>query len=81
MAILDETDSGLDVDALKVVGRTLSLMKKNNPAFTVLLITHYQRFLDYVPVSRVAVMRDGAIVREGAQDVIDEIEHKGFAKL
>ena len=75
-AILDEVDSGLDVDALKIVGENINKMR--GPNFGALIITHYQRFLDYVDVDYVHIMLDGKIVRSGGKELIEAIDQKGY---
>ena len=78
LAILDETDSGLDIDALKIVGSGINaIMRKPDKA--VLLITHYQRLLDYVQPDRVHVLADGRIVRSGGPELALELEREGYA--
>ena len=78
-AILDETDSGLDIDALKAVGAGInSIMRK--PDKGVLLITHYQRLLDYVRPDRVHVLQAGRIVRSGGPELALELEREGYAE-
>ena len=78
-AILDETDSGLDIDALKAVGAGInSIMRK--PEKGVLLITHYQRLLDYVRPDRVHVLRAGRIERSGGPELALELEREGYAE-
>jgi Fe-S cluster assembly ATP-binding protein len=78
-AILDETDSGLDIDALKAVGAGInSIMRK--PDKGVLLITHYQRLLDYVKPDRVHVLRAGKIERSGGPELALELEREGYAE-
>ena len=77
-AILDETDSGLDIDALRIVGDGINrIMRKADKA--VLLITHYQRLLDYVQPDHVHVLADGRIVRSGGPDLARELEREGYA--
>ena len=77
-AILDETDSGLDIDALRIVGDGINrIMRKADKA--VLLITHYQRLLDYVQPDHVHVLADGRIVRSGGPDLALELEKEGYA--
>ncbi|MBI0476318.1 Fe-S cluster assembly ATPase SufC [Sphingomonas sp. MA1305] len=77
-AILDETDSGLDIDALRIVGDGINrIMRKADKA--VLLITHYQRLLDYVQPDRVHVLADGRIVRSGGPELAHELEREGYA--
>jgi Fe-S cluster assembly ATP-binding protein len=75
-AILDETDSGLDIDALKVVARGVNLIR--GPAIGIVLITHYQRLLNYIIPDFVHVMADGQIVRSGGKDLALELESKGY---
>jgi Fe-S cluster assembly ATP-binding protein len=77
-AILDETDSGLDIDALRIVGDGINrIMRKADKA--VLLITHYQRLLDYVQPDHVHVLADGRIVRSGGPELALELEKEGYA--
>ncbi len=76
LAILDETDSGLDIDALKVVANGVNKLKNENNA--VLLITHYQRLLDYVVPDFVHVLYNGKIVRSGDKSLALELEEKGY---
>lgn len=76
-AILDETDSGLDIDALRIVGDGINrIMRKPDKA--VLLITHYQRLLDYVQPTRVHVLADGRITRSGGPELAHELEREGY---
>ncbi|WP_219894620.1 Fe-S cluster assembly ATPase SufC [Aquisediminimonas profunda] len=80
LAILDETDSGLDIDALRVVGEGINrIMRKPDKA--VLLITHYQRLLDYVKPDFVHVLADGRIVRSGGAELAHELECEGYREL
>ena len=80
LAILDETDSGLDIDALRVVGDGINrIMRKPDKA--VLLITHYQRLLDYVKPDFVHVLADGKIVRSGGAELAHELEREGYREL
>ncbi len=79
LAIMDETDSGLDIDALKVVARGVNTLAEENPKMTVLLITHYQRLLDYIKPDFVHVMVDGKIVRSGGPEVALKLEEEGYA--
>ena len=80
LAILDETDSGLDIDALRVVGDGINrIMRKPDKA--VLLITHYQRLLDYVKPDFVHVLSDGKIVRSGGAELAHELEREGYREL
>jgi Fe-S cluster assembly ATP-binding protein len=77
-AILDETDSGLDIDALRIVGDGINRIMRA-PDKAVLLITHYQRLLDYVQPDFVHVLADGRIVRSGGAELAHELEREGYA--
>ena len=79
LAILDETDSGLDIDALKVVASGVNALR--GPERSVLMITHYQRLLDHVVPDRVHVLSGGTIVRSGGRELALEIEKKGYGWL
>ena len=80
LAILDETDSGLDIDALRVVGDGInSIMRRPDKA--VLLITHYQRLLDYVQPDFVHVLAGGRIVKSGGPELALELEREGYAEI
>ena len=76
LAILDETDSGLDIDALKVVSNGIENFSSSNNS--VLLVTHYQRILNYVKPDYVHVMIDGKIVKSGDKSLALELENKGY---
>ena len=76
LAILDETDSGLDIDALKIVANGVNKLRKPDNAFMV--ITHYQRLLDYIVPDIVHVLFDGRIVRSGGKELAFELEEKGY---
>jgi Fe-S cluster assembly ATP-binding protein len=76
LAILDETDSGLDIDALKVVSNGVNRLKNQNNAFVV--ITHYQRLLNYIIPDFVHVMYNGKIVKSGGKELAYELEDKGY---
>jgi Fe-S cluster assembly ATP-binding protein len=76
LGILDETDSGLDIDALKTVAYGVNAMR--NPARSFLLVTHYQRMLDYVVPDVVHVLSDGRIVKSGGKELALELEEKGY---
>lgn len=78
-AIMDETDSGLDIDALKVVAKGVNSMR--GPNLGVLLITHYQRLLQYIVPDHVHVMMDGRIVKSGDKSLALELEEKGYEWL
>jgi len=79
LAILDEIDSGLDIDALKVVAKGINALR--SPDRAVLLITHYQRLLDYVVPDFVHVLNDGKIVTSGGKELALTLEEKGYAWL
>jgi Fe-S cluster assembly ATP-binding protein len=79
LAILDETDSGLDIDALKAVGAGINVIMRA-PDKSVLLITHYQRLLDYVTPDQVHVLSRGKIVRSGGPELAHELEREGYAE-
>jgi len=76
LAILDETDSGLDIDALKVVARGVNALRSDDNAFVI--ITHYQRLLDYIEPDFVHVMWDGRIVKSGGKGLALELEKNGY---
>ncbi len=77
LAILDEIDSGLDIDALRVVARGVNALRR--PDRGILLVTHYKRLLEYVRPDRVHVMANGRIVRSGGPGLADELERTGYA--
>ncbi len=77
--ILDETDSGLDIDALKIVSKGVNLMRSPDRAF--LIITHYQRLLDYIKPDVVHVMIDGRIVKSGGPELAQQLEEQGYDHL
>jgi len=79
LAVLDETDSGLDIDALKIVADGINAQRRDDTA--VLLITHYQRLLSYVQPDVVHVMIDGQIVKSGGKELALELEEKGYAEV
>ena len=76
LAILDETDSGLDIDALRIVANGVNKLKSSKNA--VILITHYQRLLDYIVPDYVHVLHNGKIVKSGTKDLAIELEEKGY---
>ena len=76
LAILDETDSGLDIDALKIVANGVNKLKNQDNA--VMVITHYQRLLDYIVPDYVHVLFEGKIVKSGTKDLAHELEKKGY---
>jgi Fe-S cluster assembly ATP-binding protein len=79
LGILDETDSGLDIDALKIVANGVNAMRRADRSF--LLVTHYQRLLNYVVPDVVHVLADGRIVRSGGKELAAELEEKGYGWL
>jgi len=80
LAVLDETDSGLDIDALRIVGDGINRIMRA-PDKAVLLITHYQRLLDYVQPDYVHVLADGRIVRSGGPELAHELEREGYGAM
>lgn len=79
MCILDETDSGLDVDAMKLVAEGVNALRSKNRSF--LVITHYQRLLDHIVPDVVHIMADGKIIKSGGADLALEVENNGYADL
>ena len=78
LAILDETDSGLDIDALRVVASGVNAVRADRPEIGVLVITHYQRLLDYLTPDFVHIIVDGQIVDSGGPDLAKRLEAEGF---
>ena len=78
LAILDETDSGLDIDALRVVSGGVNALR--DPARSMLVITHYQRLLDYIVPDRVHVLVDGKIAESGDAELAKQLERDGYAE-
>lgn len=76
MAVLDETDSGLDITSLKVVGDGVNAIKSNNMG--ILIITHYQRILNYIKPDTVHVMVKGKIVKSGGSELVEQLEKEGY---
>ena len=79
LSILDETDSGLDIDALKIISKGINTFMTSNKA--IILITHYQRLLDYVKPTYVHVMQNGKIIKTGSAELAKELEIKGYEWL
>ena len=79
LSILDETDSGLDIDALKIVAEGVNALRSKESSF--LIITHYQRLLDYIKPDFVHVLIDGQIVKSGGSELALELENKGYENL
>lgn len=78
LAILDEIDSGLDIDSLKIVADGILLARKENPGMSIIIITHYQRILDYITPDYVHVMNQGRIVASGDSAIVHVLESKGY---
>jgi Fe-S cluster assembly ATP-binding protein len=76
LAILDETDSGLDIDALKVVSAGVNSL--SSPKRAIVLVTHYQRLLDYIVPDRIHVLSGGRIVKSGDRSLAQELERRGY---
>ena len=76
LSILDETDSGLDIDALKIVSKGINSLANDSNA--IILITHYQRLLDYIEPTFIHVMQDGKIIKTGDKSLAKELENKGY---
>ena len=79
LAILDETDSGLDIDALKTVANGVNKLKNKNRSF--LIITHYQRLLNHIIPDKVHILSKGRIIRSGDKSLAIELEKKGYEGL
>jgi Fe-S cluster assembly ATP-binding protein len=79
LAILDETDSGLDIDALRIVATGINAMR--SPDRAIVLVTHYQRLLNYIVPDRVHVLVEGRIVRSGGPELALELEETGYGRL
>lgn len=80
-AILDEIDSGLDIDALRDVSVAVNGLKKDRPDMAVLMVTHYKRLLDYIRPDKVHIMQDGKIVTTGDMSLVDKLELEGYKVL
>ena len=80
ISVMDETDSGLDIDALKVVSEGVNTLHREHGEMAILLITHYQRLLDYITPDHVHVMVGGRIVRSGGPELAQELESVGYAQ-
>jgi Fe-S cluster assembly ATP-binding protein len=79
LAILDETDSGLDIDALQIVARGVNSLR--SPERSIIVVTHYQRLLNYIVPDYVHVLSNGRIVKSGSKDLALELEQKGYGWL
>jgi Fe-S cluster assembly ATP-binding protein len=78
LAILDETDSGLDIDALRVVATGINEVRADRAELGVVLITHYRRLLEYVQPDRVHILVDGKIVDSGGMELVERLERDGY---
>ncbi len=78
LAILDEIDSGLDIDALKIVCHGLAHTRKENPDMAIILITHYQRILNYITPDFVHVLQEGALIKSGGMEIVEALEKDGY---
>jgi Fe-S cluster assembly ATP-binding protein len=78
VAVLDETDSGLDIDALRIVAQGIEEVRKDRPQLAILLITHYQRILGYLTPDRVHILLDGRVVESGGPDIARTLDERGF---
>jgi len=78
MAILDETDSGLDIDALKAVSEGVNKVMSEDKKKIILIITHYKRILKHIKPDKISIMIDGKIAIEGNADLVDHLEEKGY---
>lgn len=81
VVILDETDSGLDVDALKIVTSGINTIKKEHPKMGIIVITHYNKILEYLKPNRVIVLKKGTVVKEGELELIKQIEENGYEQF
>jgi Fe-S cluster assembly ATP-binding protein len=80
LAVLDETDTGLDIDALKIVANSINVIREKKPDMAILLITHYQRLLDYLALNKVYLLVSGKIVETGDETLAKEIDQFGYEK-
>lgn len=78
LAILDETDSGLDIDALKTIAQGIKTLKKENPDMTILIITHYKRILEYLTPDKLSIIIKGKVALEGNAELVDHLEENGY---
>lgn len=81
LCILDEIDSGLDIDALREVAEAVNLLRKRKPKLSVILITHYQRLLDYIEPDFVHIMKDGEVITTGDKQLAKQLEEGGYKGL
>ncbi|MCK5411566.1 MAG: hypothetical protein KAJ67_05695, partial [Gemmatimonadetes bacterium] len=78
LAVLDETDSGLDIDALRIVANGVNTLAREDEEMGILLITHYKRILNYIQPDRVHVMMEGRVVDSGGSELADHLEEHGY---
>ena len=78
LGLLDETDSGLDIDALRTVSAGVNAIHQSDASKAILLVTHYQRLLNYIVPNQVHVMMDGRIVKSGGKELALELEDRGY---
>lgn len=78
LAVLDETDSGLDIDAIRIVSEGVNAAKSEHPEMSVLIITHYKRILEYINPDRVIILLNGRVVQEGGPGLVDKLEAEGY---
>jgi Fe-S cluster assembly ATP-binding protein len=81
LAVMDETDSGLDIDALQVVANGVNKLHEEDPEMTILIITHYQRLLNYIQPDYVHVMMEGKIVLSGGFEMAENLESEGYEQF
>jgi Fe-S cluster assembly ATP-binding protein len=81
LAVMDETDSGLDIDALRIVAEGVNAITTENPTMGVLIITHYQRILNYIQPDFVHVLVKGRIVRSGGKELVERLEREGYGTI
>jgi Fe-S cluster assembly ATP-binding protein len=78
VAILDEIDSGLDIDALKIVAAAITLARRENPSMGIILITHYRRILQYIQPDCIHVLHNGSLIASGDATLADRLEFEGY---
>jgi len=81
LAVMDETDSGLDIDALRTVAEGVNVITQEHPDMGVLIITHYQRILDYIQPDFVHVLVKGRVVRSGGKELVERLEREGYGTI
>lgn len=78
LAVLDETDSGLDIDAIRIVSKGVNQAREDDSKRSFLLITHYKRILEYIAPDRVVILVNGQVVEEGGSELVDKLEEEGY---